>query len=279
MSANDIATIKEWLSKQQHLPDVDDHLIRRFLTCCDHSLEKTKTTMDHFFCLRADTPEFFSDRDPLQPKMQEVFTQIDLLPLPQLTPEGLKCFLYRLADPNPDKFVFNEYAKCFFLVGDTRVKTETVIPKGEIIIFDMKGYSLRHLTKLHFPSLRKYMQYTQEAHPVRLKQIHVINVSSLLDKTMTLVKPLLKAEVAGMLHFHQPESKTLYDFVPKDILPDEYGGKAGTVSEIKETWKSKVEKNRDWFKTNPWIANNNKRLDKKNSINIMDGSFRTLTID
>nr|XP_024216567.1 alpha-tocopherol transfer protein-like [Halyomorpha halys] len=277
---DDIAILRPWITKQAHFPeDIDDHLIKRFLAVCEGSLEKTKATMDHFFCLRSEAPEFFTERDPLHHRMQEVFSLIDLLPLPQLTPEGYKCFMYKVADPNPEKFCFNDYVKNFFLVGDTRVKTETNIPKGEIVIFDMKGYSLRHLTKIPLVSVRKYMQYTQEAHPVRLRQIHVINVSPLLDKTLMLVKPFMKSEVAAMLHFHQPGSTTLYDFVPQEILPNEYGGKAGAVADIKETWKARVEKNRDWLKTNPWLANNSKRVDKRNQLNIMDGSFRTLTID
>ncbi|BES87247.1 CRAL/TRIO domain [Nesidiocoris tenuis] len=282
MSQNtDMQLIKSWLSKQSHLPtNIDDHLIERFLECCGHSLEKTKYTMDLFFCLRAEAPEFFLDRDPLSPTMQAVFSMLDLLPLPQTTPEGYKVFLYRLADTDADKFHFNDYVKCFFLVGDTRIKTEQTIPKGEVIIFDMTGYTLKHLTRVNLLSLRKYMQYTQEAHPVRLKQIHVINVSSLLDRTLMISKPFIKGEVFGMIHFHQPDSKTLYDYVPAEILPNEYGGKAGTVADIKETWKTKVEKNRDWFRSNPWIANNSKRAnDKKTTFNIMEGSFRTLTID
>jgi len=277
---SDIAAVRDWLVKQPHLPeDVDDHLISRFLAVCDNSLERTKRTMDLFFCLRADAPEFFANRDPLQPHIQDIFKMVDLLPLPKLTKEGYKCFLYRLADSNPDKFHFNDYVKTFFLVGDTRVKTETSIPNGEVIIFDMKGYTFRHLTKVVLPSLRKYMQYSQEAHPVRLRQIHIINVSSILDKTMALIKPLMKPEVAAMLHFHQPDSNTLDKYVDPEILPEEYGGKAGTVSDIKETWKAKVEKNRDWFLTTPWVANNSKRREDVSTMKFMQGSFRTLTID
>lgn len=276
----DISTIRSWITKQPHFPDdIDDHLIERFIACCNGSLEKTKLTMDKFFCYRADAPEFFTDRDPLQVKMQEVFHLIDLLPLPNLTPEGYKCFIYKLADPDPERFIFNDYVKNFFLVGDCRVKTETGIPKGEVVIFDMKGYSLSHLLRVNLHTLRKYMQYTQEAHPVRLRQIHVINVSPLLDKTLIVVKPFMKSEVAAMLHFHQPGSTSLYQYVPLDLLPNEYGGKAGTIGDIKETWKARVEKNREWFLTNPWIANNSKRVDKKNQSDIMEGSFRTLTID
>ena len=41
------------------------------------------------------------------------------------------------------------------------------------------------------------------------------------------------------LHFHQPGSTTLFDYIPQDILPTEYGGKAGTVADIKGTWEKK----------------------------------------
>ncbi|KAL1139590.1 hypothetical protein AAG570_006572 [Ranatra chinensis] len=237
--------------------------------------------MDLFFCLRADAPEFFSDRDPLHPKIQEIFTMVDLLPLPKLTPEGYKCFVYRLAFPyaDPEKFHFNDYVKTFFLVGDSRIRSEKQFPTGEVIIFDMDGFTFRHLTKVVLTSLRKYMQYAQEAHPVRLKQVHVINVSPLLDKAMSLAKPLIKSEVAQMIHFHLPGSSTLQEFVPIEIMPNEYGGQAGSIKDIKETWKKTAENNREWFLSDPWIADNSKRTDRKNMPGIMDGSFRSLIID
>lgn len=83
------------------------------------------------------------------------------------------------------------------MVADVRLITldDGGITDGEIPIFDMTGFSLKHITKIVLSSLRVYMKYTQEAHPVRLKQIHVINCSSFLDRVMTLIKPFIKGEV------------------------------------------------------------------------------------
>lgn len=83
------------------------------------------------------------------------------------------------------------------MVADVRLvtKDKNVLSDGEIPIFDMAGFSLRHLTKLVLSSMRIYMKYTQEAHPVRLKQIHVINCSSYLDRILSIVKPFIKSEV------------------------------------------------------------------------------------
>lgn len=83
------------------------------------------------------------------------------MPLPKATPEGYKCFLYRLAEKDPDKFHFLDYVKTFFMVADTRVRLDPELGEGEVPIFDMTGYTLKHLTRLPLPSLRKYMQYSQ----------------------------------------------------------------------------------------------------------------------
>lgn len=66
---------------------------------------------------------------------------------------------------------------------------------GEVPVFDMAGFTMRHLTCVVLSVLRIYMKYTQEAHPVRLRQIHVINVASYVDKIMALVRPFMRKEV------------------------------------------------------------------------------------
>lgn len=46
------------------------------------------------------------------------------------------------------------------------------------------------------------------------------------------------------MHFHKPDSDTLYQFVPKDLLPTEYGGKSGDVKDIKADIKMALDKKR-----------------------------------
>lgn len=147
----------------------------------------------------------------------------------------------------------------FFMVADVRlVASPAEEPNsgwnGEVPIFDMAGFTLKHLTCVVLSVLRVYMKYTQEAHPVRLRQIHVINCASYLDRIMALVRPFMRKEVAKVvslsavtaktgslnhfylpqLNFHKPNSQTLYEFVPKDLLPAEYGGKCGEIRSIKD---------------------------------------------
>ncbi|KAJ8985358.1 hypothetical protein NQ317_008389 [Molorchus minor] len=88
----DIKIIKEWISKQPHLPqNIHDIMIQRFLHVCNHSIEKTKTLMDLFYTLRSQAPEIFDNRDPMQ--RQEVLENIEFIPMPKLTKENYKIFV------------------------------------------------------------------------------------------------------------------------------------------------------------------------------------------
>lgn len=61
------------------------------------------------------------------------------------------------------QYHFTDIIKVFFMVADVRLITpdQNGITDGEIPIFDMAGFSLRHLTKVVLSSLRCYMKYTQ----------------------------------------------------------------------------------------------------------------------
>lgn len=147
-----------------------------------------------------------------------------MVPLMKTTDKNYKSCIYRLIDHNSTNFTFNDAVKAFFMVADVRMISPDPDPDnlsdGEAPIFDMSGTTVWHVLKTTFSTLRLYFKYTQEAHPVRVKQIHVVNCSSLINRIMALIKPLLKPEVSKRFQFHQPDSNTLFDFFPRDMLPE-----------------------------------------------------------
>lgn len=156
------------------------------------------------------------------------------------TPENYKCCILRLIDYDSNKFVFNDAVKGFFMVADVRLVSPDPDPDnladGEVPIFDMKGATVWHILKVTLSTLRLYFKYVQEAHPVRVQQIHVYNCTPLINRVMSLIKPLLKPDVAARFQFHSPGSDTIYQFIPKEILPEEYGGDAGPIQTAKDYW-------------------------------------------
>jgi hypothetical protein len=88
------------------------------------------------------------------------------------------------------------------------------------------------------------MKFTQEGFPVRLKEIHLINVSPILSKLLTILRPFMKAQVRNMLNYHLPETETFFDHIDRDLMPLEYGGKAGSIEEIKMNFIKEIESKR-----------------------------------
>lgn len=53
--------------------------------------------------------------------------------------------------------------------------------------------------------------------------MHIINCNPIIDKITALIKPFIRAENFNLIHFHTPGSETLFDYVPRDVLPVEIG--------------------------------------------------------
>lgn len=118
------------------------------------------------------------------------------------------------------------------------------INSGDIPVFDMEGTTYRHLTKISLSTLRCYMKFTQEGFPVRLKEIHLINVSPILSKLLTLLRPFMKSQVRNMLNYHLPNTETFFNHIDRELLPFEYGGSVGSLGEIKSGFIKELESQR-----------------------------------
>jgi len=102
-----------------------------------------------------------------------------------------------------------EDTRAFFMVSDCRfvmpddAKNPEVLSEGEVQIFDMKGTTMRHISRLTISTLRAYIKFLQLAYPVRLRAIHMINCPSYLDRIVSVVKPFISEEVFKLVGFYR----------------------------------------------------------------------------
>lgn len=138
-----------------------------------------------------------------------------MIAMPKTTPEGYHILIYRLIDTDPSKVNFGDCMKSFCMFNDIRL-SEDLLAEGYIVIFDMKGVKLSHLTRVQIGPLRSFMAYIQEAHPARLKKVYIVHAASFINQIMMIIKPLIKAEMRSLLHFTTHGPITLFT---KDLLP------------------------------------------------------------
>lgn len=120
------------------------------------------------------------------------------------------------------------------MIGDIRLREEEHGVAGDVYILDAAVATPVHFSKFTPALVKKFLVCSMEAYPVKLKEVHVINISPLVDTILNFVKPFLKEKIRNRIFMHS-EIKTLYDYVPREILPVEYGGDAGPIQDINGT--------------------------------------------
>ncbi|XP_020280810.1 uncharacterized protein LOC109853287 [Pseudomyrmex gracilis] len=283
LKASDLQILLDWMDKQPHLPKIQMFYLVYFLHSNYYYLEATKKTIDNFFTARTHMPELFCNRDPIGWKdLRQTFSVVAIVPLKQLTKEGYVMTFAKLLDTEPTKFIQNEAIKYLFMTCETQNLMQGT-NQGQIIILDAAGAKFGHVARMSNPIiLKKLLFYIQEAAPVRLKAIHVLNSMSIVDTIFNMIKPLMKPELINIVHFHT-NMETVKNYLPIEGLPNEYGGKAGTVNELVAKHIKLLEEFREWFKVDEdKRVNESLRVEKfegGNDLFGVEGSFKKLEID
>lgn len=202
--------------------------------------------------------------------------------MPKLTPNG--CRVTVAFGPSED-FETPEIAilfKVLFMTADLRLAMEKHGVFGDIYLLDGSVAILKHFIKVSPVVVKKFFVCVQEAYPVNIKEVHVVNPTSLIDFIIKWVSPFLKEKIRKRIFVHS-DLESLHKAIPKDCLPDEYGGTAGPTEHYMNLWLEAARKNRDWFKEQENIkSDESKRQGKATSLEDLfglDGSFKQLIID
>lgn len=167
--------------------------------------------------------------------------------MPSYTKQNQAVSIGRFFIDTSDQFNFDDALKLFLIQADSRFMVpdfeNLVIADGEIGILDFQGFKFAHLWKVvaHFSSLRLYLRFVQEAAPYKLSQSHFVNCSFVLTKLMSLIRPFVNKTLMETMHFHSSGYESLHEFVPKELLPFEYGGHAGDIFTINRATIESVE--------------------------------------
>ncbi|GFV54564.1 alpha-tocopherol transfer protein-like [Trichonephila clavipes] len=159
--------------------------------------------------------------------------------LPYRDTEG-RAIIYSRADCwNPDEI---PAADCIF-TGVMAVQSAGHNPvnqiAGFIVILDLKDLKVHQVL-----AMSRWMIFgaitLQRACPCFMKAFHVINTPPFYKIGWKLVKPLLSEKIRKRFIFHKSSDlSTLYEFVPKEILPKELGG---PISFSNDHWAKDIDR-------------------------------------
>lgn len=106
----------------------------------------------------------------------------------------------RFLNFEPSDYNFSSGVKGGIMLMDEFIWTHGSSP-GLIYIVDATGVSLGHVKCLNLMLIKKFLHYIQDALPVRLKAVHVINISPVVELIYNMFKPFIKTELIDLVRF------------------------------------------------------------------------------
>ncbi|CAH0749103.1 unnamed protein product [Diatraea saccharalis] len=232
--AEGIEHIKKWLEKQPHIhARTDDQWLVAFLRGCKYSLVRAKEKLDYHYTVRNTAKDLFqiTHKDPL---FTEIFDLGCVLILPKLTgPTEPRVAIVRPGRYDPNKYtvsdiisVSNSLQKLIIMEDDNAMIA------GIRAILDLEGVTMGHFLQMTPIQMKKLVISLQDVNPFRMKGTHYINVPPGFEMFLNALKALLNEKSRSRLFVHNRNYEDMYKYIPKEILPKEYGGYGGTTREI-----------------------------------------------
>ncbi|RZC42609.1 alpha-tocopherol transfer protein-like, partial [Asbolus verrucosus] len=153
--------------------------------------------------------------------------------LPVRTRNNTVVHYFKVLDSNYRNFDLVACMKLAFMVVDISQRRDP--PNELIVIMDMKGVGFMHLTCLKIGAIKKFLEFLQEAMPLRIQSVHILNTNYLFDKILAIARAFIRSELMSVIKTHPPnmDMETFYcECVPASCLPEEYGGELPSGEEL-----------------------------------------------
>ncbi|XP_047999643.1 uncharacterized protein LOC125236762 [Leguminivora glycinivorella] len=285
-----IELLRNWIQKQEYFnkKDQSDTYFEKNLLVSKGSLERSKLRIEKICTLRTIWPMQFTITE--RSYFTEDFKTYNSVHLRNVTKDGSRVSLSKLYDTKTltsdllIRFVTYAVITCeYSMAHDYPNGLVAILDFREINLIDLLAFSTRHFTLLQQCLTILKVRSKLCKHGMRLKGLHVLTTSKATDALVAFAKQLLPKKLADRLHVHRNKD-TLYEFVPKDILPTDLGGDTSSLSELHEVFVNELfskkhkecmeESNRSTID----LSKKPKDYFSDDYISI-SGSFRTLTVD
>lgn len=223
----DIEKLRVWiqnLEQTKYVPkDLTDKQLVVFYNACYGDITNTKLCIEKYYQCRKESPEFFNNR-VFNADLMASTKVFEFSVLPAYSSKGYDIIYNRLHDDSAWKFNLINELKLLLMTVDLCLTKRGPRP-GLIFVFDMQ-IKFGHLLKINPLTVRKLFQYLQDALPVRMHAIHILNAEPVIDKLMGLLKPFMNKKFFDKITFHNKNEslEKFYDVVPRSSLPPIYGG-------------------------------------------------------
>ncbi|CAG9831451.1 unnamed protein product [Diabrotica balteata] len=278
----DVKLIKEWLKTQPHLPEIpSDHVIASFIWTNKFSLEKTKQKLDLYYTTRSTMPNIYQFANPKTEFLKKTEESSHLFVFPKMVDDRYRVVFMKIKDSVSNDFdVYGWIAQALNIMDVTFREKDNLI-LGLIVVVDQKNFKMEHLLRLTPTFIRDTLVIIEKLLNSRIKEFHLFNSPAFVDLLLKLCKQFLKPKLYERILVHK-STDTLLDYIPAEVLPNDYGGKEKSIEELQKGWNAKLNEYQEVFDQRDVLkVNENLRptpLEDTETYGVQ-GTFKNLCVD
>ncbi|XP_017882037.2 alpha-tocopherol transfer protein-like [Ceratina calcarata] len=195
----------------------------RFLRPCKYYPESALNLAKNYYSFKVKHKNVYENLKPSREK--NIFEQNILTVLPNRDQHGRRILIIELGKKwKHNKCNLDEVFKgCVLYLEAAMLEPSTQIA-GAIVIFDMDGLTLQQTWQFTPPFAKRIVDWLQDAVPLRIKNIHIINQPYVFNMVFALFKPFLREKLKSRIIFHGTDRKSLHKHISPKCLPSCYGG-------------------------------------------------------
>ncbi|XP_029035448.1 alpha-tocopherol transfer protein-like isoform X1 [Osmia bicornis bicornis] len=220
-----IAQFKELLKAETDLkvPLDNEAWLIRFLRPCKYYPESALKLVKHYYNFKVKHANVYDNLKPSREK--NIFEQNILTVLPNRDQHGRRMLIIELGKKwKHNKCNLDEVFKGCVLYLEAAMLEPASQIAGAVVIFDMDGLSLQQTWQFNPPFAKRIVDWLQDAMPLRIKNIHIVNQPYVFNMVFALFKPFLREKLKSRIIFHGTDRKSLHQYISPKCLPDCYGG-------------------------------------------------------
>lgn len=220
-----IAKLRELLKAETDLkvPLDNDPWMIRFLRPTKYYPESALKMVKNYYAFKVKHENVYKGLKPSKEK--NIFEHNILTVLPNRDQYGRRVLIIELGKKwKHNKCSLDEVYKGCVLYLEAAILEPSTQIAGAVVIFDMDGLTLQQTWQFNPPFAKRILDWLQEAVPLRVKNIHIINQPYVFNMVFALFKPFLREKLKSRIIFHGTDRKSLHQYLSPKCLPDCYGG-------------------------------------------------------
>ncbi|XP_041983482.1 uncharacterized protein LOC121736382 [Aricia agestis] len=231
--ADAVRILDDWVKQQKHFlkKDFSPIFLENTIVTSKGSLERAKSNLDKIVTMRTHLPKYFQPTD-IRKDVATYRDRTNIVISPQLTKEHHRFIIAKFGEGLDDKNLIDYSYRVYFSIVDYMKAFD--YNSGIELVYDLTNADIRTLlTHVDLMELKNIYISLMECHGLRVKKIHIITSSKLMDTLLSFFKQVLKRKIIDRISIHK-SMDSLRDHYPLDMLPKEYGGTGKSLQELQD---------------------------------------------